>query len=76
MPEADCRLRESAQLRKLWRAFREPQENLKDERLYHLINRDRDHVPRLQGSIGAYDPSAIQAAIRRLWCPSGYATIA
>jgi len=39
MPDADRRLREVAQLRKLWRAFREPQERLEDERLSRPVIR-------------------------------------
>lgn len=75
MPEADRRLREAAQLRKLWRAFREPQERLEDERLSRHIIRNRPSVPRVQEPAAAYGTPAIRAAIRYWWCRGDYAAI-
>jgi hypothetical protein len=75
MPEADRRLREVAQLRKLWRAFREPQERLEDERLSRPIIRNRPPLSRVQEPIAAYDRPAIRAAIRHWWCRGEYGAI-
>jgi hypothetical protein len=74
-PEADRRLREVAQLRKLWRGFREPQERLEDERLSRPLVRDRPFLPRVQEPLAAYGRPAIRAAIRHWWCAGEYATI-
>jgi hypothetical protein len=75
MAEADGRLREVAQLRKLWRAFREPQERLEDERLSRPIVGNRPSVPHVQEPTVAYGLPAIRAAIRRWWCQRDYAAI-
>ena len=64
LEEADRRLREVAQLRKLWRAFREPQERLEDERLVRPIVGEPSPFPRVQGLLAAYDRPAVRAAIR------------
>jgi hypothetical protein len=73
--EADRRLREVAQLQKLWRAFREPQERLEDERLSRPVVRDRPALSRVQEPIAAYGRPAIRAAIRHWWCTGEYAAI-
>ena len=75
MPEADRRLREVAQLRKLWRAFREPQERLEDERLSRPVIRDRLPHLHVQGPAAAYGHAAIRAAIRHWWSSGEYAAI-
>lgn len=75
MPELDRRLREVAQLRKLWRAFREPQERLEDERLSRPVVRDRPKLSCVQEPIAAYGRPAIRAAIRYWWCTQDYASI-
>ena len=73
--EADRRLREVAQLRKLWRAFREPQERLEDERLARPIVGEPSPFPRVQEPLAAYDRPAVRAAIRYWWCAREYAAI-
>lgn len=75
MPELDRRLRQVAQLRKLWRAFREPQERLEDERLSRPVVGDRPNLSRLQEPIAAYGRAAIRAAIRHWWCTGEHAAI-
>ena len=75
MPEADRRLREVAQLRKLWRAFREPQERLEDERLSRPVIRNRPRFSHVQGPVAAYGHAASRAAIRYWWCQGEYAAI-
>ena len=73
--EMDRRLREVAQLRKLWRAFREPQERLEDERLSHPIVGKLASHSRVQEAIAGYGPPAMRAAIRHWWCARDYAAI-
>jgi hypothetical protein len=75
MPEADRRLRQVAQLRKLWRAFLEPRERLEDERLSRPVIRNRPSLWHVQESSVAYDPPTIRAAIRHWWRRGEYAAI-
>ena len=75
MPEADRRLREVAQLRKLWRAFREPQERLEDERLARPVVREDPPLSRVQEPAAVYGHPAIRAAMRRWWCAGEYAAV-
>jgi hypothetical protein len=75
MPEADRRLHEVAQLRKLWRAFREPQERFEDEQLSRPVVRNRLPLLHIQEPAAAYGSRAIRAAIRRWWCRGEYAAI-
>jgi hypothetical protein len=75
MPEADRRLHEVAQLRKLWRAFRDPQERLDDERLARAIVRDRSTLSRVQEPIAVYGSPVVRAVIRHWWCTGQYAAI-
>ena len=75
MPDADRRLREVAQLRKLWRAFRDPQERLQDERLSSPIIHDRSEFLHVREPMSLYGRDAIRSAIRRWWCAGEYATI-
>jgi len=75
MPEADRRLRQVAQLRRLWRAFRDPQERLEDERLARPIVGEPPPFPRVQEPLAAYGRLAIRAAIRWWWCTREYAQI-
>lgn len=75
MLEMDRRLREVAQLRKLWRAFREPQERLEDERLSRAIIHDRSEGLHVHEPLAFYGRDAIRSAIRRWWCSKEYARI-
>ena len=75
MPEFDRRLREVAQLRKLWRAFRDPQERLEDERLARAIVRQHPTPSCVQDPIAVYGRPAVLAAIRRWWCRGEYRAI-
>jgi hypothetical protein len=75
MPEADRRLREVAQLRKLWRAFREPQERLEDERLSRPVILNDPRLSNIQEPVAAYGLPAIRATIRHWWCTGEYAAI-
>jgi hypothetical protein len=75
MPDADRRLREVAQLRKLWRAFRDPQERLQDERLSGAIIHDRAGFLRVREPMALYGRDAIRSAVRRWWCAGEYAAI-
>ena len=54
MPELDRRLRQAAQLRKLWRAFRDPQERLEDGRLARPIIGEPSPFPHVQELLAAY----------------------
>jgi hypothetical protein len=71
----DRRLREVAQLRKLWRAFRDPQERLADTHLAQPIVGDSLPLPRVQEPPAAYTYPAVRAAIRYWWCRGEYAAI-
>ena len=75
MPELDRRLREVAQLRKIWRAFRDPQERLEDKQLAGPIISNPLSLPRDQGSLAAHDRLIVRAAIRYWWCAREYAQI-
>ena len=68
MAEADRRLREVAQIRRLWRAFRDPHERLEDRRLSGPIVRDGMCLPHVHEPVAAYGRAAIRAAIRQWWC--------
>ena len=65
MPELDRRLPEVSQLRKLRRAFRDPQERLEDERLARGILENSSSG---QDLLGAYGRPVIRAVIRHWWC--------
>ncbi len=71
----DRRLREVAQLRKLWRAFRDPQERLADAHLAQPIVDNSLPFPRVQEPPAAYAYPALRAAIRYWWCRGEYASI-
>jgi len=71
----DRRLREVAQLRKLWRAFRDPQERHADAHLAQPIVDDSLAFPRVQEPPAAYTYPAVRAAIRYWWCRGEYAAI-
>ena len=75
MPELDRRLREVAQLRKIWRAFRDPQERLEDKQLAGPIISNPLSLPRDQGSLPAHGRLIVRAAIRYWWCAREYAQI-
>ncbi len=63
MPEMDRRLRHVAQLRAIWRGFRDPQERREDERLSRsIVQRD------VRESAAVYGIPAVRAAIRWWWC--------
>lgn len=75
MLDFDRRLRQVAQLRKLWRAFRDPQERQEDACLARVVLRDRGHLA-VREPVAAYGRPAIRAAIRRWWCAGEYAALA
>jgi len=75
MPDADRRLRQVSQLRKLWRAFREPQERLEDARLSRPIRAAAPHKVGVRESIAAYGSRAVLAALRHWWTSGDYAAI-
>ncbi len=75
MPEADRRLRKVAQLRKLWRAFREPQERLEDERLARGVLRDRPTFPHVAEPVTLYGPAVILAIVRQWWYAREFSAI-
>ena len=71
----DRRLREVAQLRKVWRAFRDPQERLEDGRLAGPILRAWRSSSSLHEPVPSYGRPALLAAIRVWWCARNYAAI-
>jgi len=73
--KVDGRLREVAQLRKLWRAFREPQERREDDVRSRSIVLTSSSQTRVQEPIAAYGPPAIRAAIRHWWCQRNYSAM-
>ena len=75
MPEMDRKLRQVAQLRAIWRGFREPQERSEDERLSRAIIKGDSSSPQLREPGAAYGFPAIRAAIRHWWCERRYSTI-
>jgi hypothetical protein len=68
MPELDRRLREVSQLRKIWRAFRDPQERLEDEGLSQAVVQDVSHIALPPEPVASYGMAAVRAAIRYWWC--------
>jgi hypothetical protein len=76
MPEADRRLRQVAQLRQLWRAFRDPQERLEDARLSGSIRASASQSAGVQESHVCYDHPTLRAAIRHWWTTGDYEAIA
>ena len=76
LPEFDRRLREVSQLRKIWRAFRDPQERLEDERLSRPIVQDHANSTIAFDPITAYGLVAVRAAIRHWWRQKQYEAIA
>jgi len=75
MPEFDRRLREVSQLRKVWRAFRDPQERLEDEWLSRSIVQDHSHSTLPRDPVSTYGSTAVRAAIRYWWCRKQYEAI-
>ncbi len=71
----DDRLREVSQLRKLWRAFRDPQERREDEALSHCITASYLSAARVQEPTAFYSRRAVRAAIRYWWCEGDYTAI-
>lgn len=69
------RLREVAQLRKLWRAFRDPQDRLEDEAISRAIVAPEPSQPCAQRPAATYGRPAIRAAIRHWWCQGDYGAI-
>jgi hypothetical protein len=67
MPDADRRLREGAQLRKLWRAFQDPRERQEDRRLAGPLLADRARLADVPDPLAAYGRAAVRAAIRYWW---------
>ncbi len=68
MPEMDRRLRHVAQLRAIWRGFRDPQERREDERLSRSIVQMDELPSHSRESAAVYGVSAVRAAIRWWWC--------
>jgi len=68
MPELDGRLREVSQLRKIWRAFRDPQERLEDERLSQPVVQDLSNTALPREPVAGYGMAAVRAAFRYWWC--------
>ena|SRR3990172_949329 len=75
MFEFDRHLREVAQLRKLWRAFREPQERQEDKWLAAVVLWDRGYPHAVREPVAAFGRPAIRAAVRHWWCAGEYAAI-
>jgi len=73
--KVEGRLREVAQLRKLWRAFRDPQERLEDQALSRSFVVPDSSQSRVQQPTAAYGRPAIRAAIRHWWCQGDYEAI-
>ena len=73
--EFERRLREVAQLRKLWRAFRDPQERREDEELSRPIVASGSSLPNVQEPVAAYGHRTILAALRYWWCRRDYAAM-
>jgi hypothetical protein len=71
----DRRLREVAQLRKLWRAFRDPQERREDEVYSRSVIAAGLSGAHVQAPTAAYGRRAIRAAIRCWWCQKEYMAI-
>jgi hypothetical protein len=68
-------LREVAQLRKLWRAFRDPQERREDEVLARSIIAAGSSAAHGQEPTAANSRRAIRAAMRYWWCQREYMAI-
>lgn len=73
--KVDHRLREVAQLRKLWRAFRDPQERREDEVLARSIIAAGSSAARVQEPTAANSRRAIRSAMRYWWCQREYMAI-
>lgn len=73
--KADERLREVAQLRKLWRALRDPQERREDETVFRSIVASSPSGARLHDPTTAYGRRAVRAVIRHWWCRGDYRAI-
>lgn len=73
--KVDERLREVAQLRKLWRAFRDPQDRREDEELSLCITASYLPAARVQEPTAFYSRRAVRAAIRYWWCEGDYTAI-
>ena len=70
--KVEDRLREVAQLRKLWRAFRDPQERRSDATLSRPIVAPGSSHTRAHELTAAYGRPVILAAIRHWWCQGDY----
>jgi hypothetical protein len=68
-------LREVAQLRKLRRAFRDPQERLEDQALSRSFVVPDSSQVRVHEPAAAYGRPPIRAAIRHWWCQGDYEAI-
>ena len=73
--KVEGRLREVAHHRKLWRAFRDPQDRLEDEALSRSIVAPGSSQMRVHEPVAAYGRQAIRAAIRYWWCQGDYVAI-
>ncbi len=75
MPEADQRLRQVAQLRRIWRALRDAQERREDEEIARPYYEKLPGPSDVREPHPAYSRRTIRALVRRWWCAGDYAAI-
>jgi hypothetical protein len=75
MAEFARRLRDISQLRKVWRAFRDPQERQDAERLSACIAEDHARRGADPDPIVTYGAGAVRAAFGHWWCAKKYEAI-
>jgi hypothetical protein len=76
MAEFERRLRDISQLRKVWRAFRDPQERKEAERLSACITENHAQRGADPDPIITYGAVAVRAAFGHWWCTKQYEAIA
>jgi hypothetical protein len=75
MAEFERRLRDISQLRKVWRAFRDPQERRETERLSACMTADHAQRGADPDPIATYGAVAVRAAFCHWWCTKQYEAI-
>ena len=75
MTEFERRLRDISQLRKVWRAFRDPQERRETERLSACIAENHGQRGADPDPIATYGAVAVRAAFGHWWCTKQYEAI-
>jgi hypothetical protein len=75
MAEFERRLRDISQLRKVWRAFRDPQERKEAERLSACIAENHAQRGADPDPIITYGAVAVRAAFGHWWCTKQYEAI-